>query len=1507
MISQKQITDLRLNTILELEASVVSGGVEDTICICNETKTVYLFYKSAPLLVVDGQKVVSSVVGVDARWVGIAGQYNYFGGSGGGAGLRWDISDPLFSNFYVDNDIASLNGPVDVFLDGDTDFGTSTFFILDAGSYTNCHLLNFIGNKNHSDPIGFEGTAVVGMGADFGHQLPHLKEGVALLTFAEIGNSNTNAINWHIGNDCLLLNAGSGMGGSGPAILIGTENVEIHFSGDLMNPSGFGQPIFHANDPGAGLTSGELRIYTKEGAYIGSDIASSAAPIQGDIGDLTYIVSSSGVNVALDGSGIPDNSTYAGNQFLNRSNDSYLSNYDNTVSGLVSDNVKSAIDELVTMFGNISAEKLYLKNQTIDGAVSSGTGVTFNIDLEQWEVPSNESQTIGIYLSAIGTDTQCILLRGALFNSSFNALSAGRHWFSSSGVLTTTESRTFAGYKLPNGLFIFKPEVEYGRQGPFNVDTTPPVSMGWLSLLGDLNNGYARFEKMALTATLSGFMPVGIGHSTNLGQGFNSIIGAFDSGELDSMGGHNIIDNGFLTWPEGFTSFGYLNCALDFGTFENALLFGARFNLGLVNLVSIIRNFGTATPTMVGLKTALNSGMSYPKDIFNPKSVTFRNSVGHAGWFYVSGDYTQNSKQSLINWDTDVTGISWTLGISYEDHAGSGTIPTVGPFTDATTANDIETAINAQLSIAGKAGRVTVAGDYASGFTIEVNTAFPNFILFNVTPQVNSPFATPVVEYLTGGFIAKVQFDDVNNLFTLDSIKVLAMSKLVHNMSGFEDIFADEVNRFYVSCVWQGRAGVIVFEDSGSGISYLTDVQVSDTGCRQARLKGCRFNLHGSSTTDLPIINLSYIANNKPSIIPLNWNQAQGTIYPLISDGTDFYKAELTDGSFGEIKDISVGFLDRYDFKPLVPTTFPMMSFLFEDAQSAGHAYTVPVRQFIGEFDSYDSMTDYEEEYVVKYSGVVYRSLQFPNIGNQPDVSPLFWENISSGTFPNNNQLPKAVVARGDTVAPYTSSNRFPAVIVAEVGDFGNVIMGINCRKTSNETAGLIKIQDYPYLSDSFWDSNTNKPAQYDSPVCNVEGEEFAMSWGTFVPGWNFFTTVITDPDKYFDVNIAVDFETINGPSYPIVPPPTGQEWLANQSYSFSSPYVVPATPPTNQIYLRALSLSGTYLYNIITSGTEPDWSLYTVGQTVTEKPFFTEWQAGDNYNTGDIVSYDITGSQTHWMAFQSAIDNNIGNTPVHTFVLGTTYNSGDQVYWNLNLWTVVVGSTTETPGTGTDWNNDGVAPWMFLGEVALWRVCDKAPPMELDTLSDWKGVQYTSEFSTLSSVQEPCDAGTYFVHSGAPTVNNDGIDTASIGYKFEAGYFWIDNSATDPNDWTLYVCMSNGTASALWRKLSTNILYMGLVVQEDHLLNTGYTWTIDTGAGTATLNDSGNITPLAVSAGALFNFTVADINENRVQVYLNGVRLTKVNNQLANTGTDNQIYTLPMMSAGDVLDVYKI
>lgn len=59
--------------------------------------------------------------------------------------------------------------------------------------------------------------------------------------------------------------------------------------------------------------------------------------------------------------------------------------------------------------------------------------------------------------------------------------------------------------------------------------------------------------------------------------------------------------------------------------------------------------------------------------------------------------------------------------------------------------------------------------------------------------------------------------------------------------------------------------------------------------------------------------------------------------------------------------------------------------------------------------------------------------------------------------------------------------------------------------------------------------------------------------------------------------------------------------------------------------------------------------------------------------------------------------------------------------------------------------------------------------------------------------------AGEMYVATNAdPSANNDGVDTATLGKKFNVGSMWLNN-----NDDGLFYCGANGTGAATWKEVS--------------------------------------------------------------------------------------------------------
>ncbi|WJZ70209.1 putative adaptor protein [Campylobacter phage F341] len=69
----------------------------------------------------------------------------------------------------------------------------------------------------------------------------------------------------------------------------------------------------------------------------------------------------------------------------------------------------------------------------------------------------------------------------------------------------------------------------------------------------------------------------------------------------------------------------------------------------------------------------------------------------------------------------------------------------------------------------------------------------------------------------------------------------------------------------------------------------------------------------------------------------------------------------------------------------------------------------------------WDADTNYSENEIVKYQGIVYVSLEDNNKGNQPDVSATKWQKISGGSLSISRDV--VVPASGFSVAVSTITN----------------------------------------------------------------------------------------------------------------------------------------------------------------------------------------------------------------------------------------------------------------------------------------------------------------------------------------------------------------------------------------------------------------------------------------------------------------------------------------------------
>ena len=95
MLNQRQIIKLSFDTLLGIEACASGGTADRLLSYCVETRTLYNYVSSAPSMTPNGTSILITGDGGDTRWVGIAGQYDYFGGSSG-AGVS--ITNELLIN-----------------------------------------------------------------------------------------------------------------------------------------------------------------------------------------------------------------------------------------------------------------------------------------------------------------------------------------------------------------------------------------------------------------------------------------------------------------------------------------------------------------------------------------------------------------------------------------------------------------------------------------------------------------------------------------------------------------------------------------------------------------------------------------------------------------------------------------------------------------------------------------------------------------------------------------------------------------------------------------------------------------------------------------------------------------------------------------------------------------------------------------------------------------------------------------------------------------------------------------------------------------------------------------------------------------------------------------------------------------------------------------------------------------------------------------------------------------
>jgi hypothetical protein len=272
-----------VDTLAELKLEAKASTVD--VIFCKETETQYRYEASGGALVANDQDITITGDGGNTRWVGIGGQYSYY--SGGTGGLVWDKAD-LFSTFYADNNVASLEQLTPVYLKGDTDFGIMDGFIIDDNSgtpYTNCDKLLFIGNSSnyHIDSNLF-GSLILPMGCEFGHQPFNLASDCFIVlspgtppASPMISNQN-GSVNWMIGKNCGMYSmidnyAPVHLYKNDPLVLdenIHRFNIDCHGNfANLTGYIGFGYELFEAMEDADPLNPLMLVINMLEGSTLG--------------------------------------------------------------------------------------------------------------------------------------------------------------------------------------------------------------------------------------------------------------------------------------------------------------------------------------------------------------------------------------------------------------------------------------------------------------------------------------------------------------------------------------------------------------------------------------------------------------------------------------------------------------------------------------------------------------------------------------------------------------------------------------------------------------------------------------------------------------------------------------------------------------------------------------------------------------------------------------------------------------------------------------------------------------------------------------------------------------------------------------------------------------------------------------------------------------------------------------------------------------------------------------
>jgi len=1353
----------KVTTLIELKAV---KGPQNKLAYCKDTNTIYEYVLLGAAYAANDQDVVitgDSGTLPDSRWIGVAGQYSYYGSGAGG--LIWEIAD-AFSVFYAANDVALIEHPTDVYLVGASNLGTGTAFDLDPGVYVNCDKLNFIGNKIYKDPsYGIYGSALGNTGAQFGHQPPQLQEGLILFQItSQVNPLVTNVagdIDWLLGPGVEVYTAGSGANRLLEVNDSSTYKFDIKMTGSVFH-GGLGNPLIelvHADSV--------ISIYMNDGSVMDQNVFQSAP----GIGEVNFKM-----NAPVQGYyGAPDHFDFGGSMNINLENDSNNLAFDKTLTDLSFTDIQNVTEFLANENGKL----LFLYDQPVSSPTpTAGEGVTYNKDSNIWEKPNNdETQIIGIYIPFYKEYFNVILLKGSLESNPFFPTTAGRYWFDSTGTLGTAETRHFAGYSIDGATFVLNPTIQLGKQGPLNITPTVANDVGWVSMVGDINesNTFTSYASSLGGDLLNGkFYALTMGNTVN-GVKEGNYINAYNL--TDPPLKHPIVryDQQLIFSDSSNLYHGNL-CA---DAYSNTIFYTGGYSLytGITEfkLCSAIVGIGTAIPTTFGVE--LDSPII---DKFIPKSITHNGELSYSGApaaatkVYVSGEYQQISDQTIKFTEVPIAnGYSWSIRLKGDINYTTTTL------TDGSTALQVQTDINNVFISQGYAGTVVVTGDYASGFRIVTTDCITAAITVDTSSLegiggVGTITAAPT--FRKGGFIADIDVVPGTSM-ALNTLKTYTtegddLQALNEGFSSMEYNFPG--NNLFVCGSYGTNKYPVVIRVSTVGLIAQDSGCIEQTSLYEPKMAIVKYGVAGTLNN---VFVASTNADGHLSLVGLtnsggtSYWYSLALMYPgfgslpvglLQTYGTAPYMMEPLDisvGLYDAIGSVFNGYPDwyhvltyaagdkvmhRYTEYPLTVT--PTDDYLLWENTSGGSTSQEP-----GAPGSTDWTSLGEPNTDIPTIAVTYKNGQ----DNKVHVMEMFVADFKN--VPNDGTAIVTDWMMSDTT---TAGNHYDRVESTGVRSFGSVLCG-NVEINALMNDSVYHITDKDLFVSNAMDNNILKP-----PYVNADG---VVNLDPLVSTWSYknFDTpgvanVITILDNHSTPAIAgplqattwseVTLSPSTSASAPYVYLPYNWTWTANTSFAHWDGQGVKNVLGD----FNFMSTPHTGSYQQITGATEnPAWSL---------TPFtgVTYYETFDGYGAG--VIYGVSDRIEH------------------------QYPGGDLLVYDCN-----------TPATsGQEPGAPGVTEWDIVGEPAKWVCLDYVAPYFDDTDPSWYHMQYSSVIATSQVLQPPSDAGTPYESTVAPTVNNDDVDTALLGFKFEIGYIWTDTVTN-----TSYICTDNAANAAKWEVIN--------------------------------------------------------------------------------------------------------